>query len=446
MRTTLFWRTFLLIAGLVVACLLIMLELVRAFDPAPAEQTLAWEIASVVNLTRSGLVSAQPERRRQLLTALAREEGVRVLPLEASDGIAPMTGRRSESLLARLRQLLGPTTRLAAGVNGDPGLWVSFDIDGDPYWLGLEGSRFDRHLGPPWFTMLVVAAVLALVGALVLASPLSKPLANLARALDQVSRGDAPQPLVESGTPEIAALNRRFNRMAAELAQLESDRAVALAGISHDIRTPLTRLRMEIELSALGADDKRAMNEDIERIDRIVGKFTEYARVAGEPGPARRAVDVRVAEVLSGALAGYQPRREAGLLTVNTELPAELSWRGDPVDLERMLANLIENAVRHGSTPATARTELSILGRRVPAGLELVLVDRGPGVPAAERERLLRPFSQIEDARSEAGGSGLGLAIVARLAARYGGTCELGDGLSGQGLTVRLTLPDAARR
>ena len=188
------------------------------------------------------------------------------------------------------------------------------------------------------------------------------------------------------------------------------------------------------------------MHEDIERIDRIVGKFTEYARVAGEHGPARRAGDVRVAEVLSGARAGYQPRREAGLLTVRTELPDELSWRGDPVDLERMLANLIENAVRHGSSPATARTELSILGRRVPAGLELVLVDRGPGVPAAERERLLRPFSQIEDARSEAGGSGLGLAIVARLAARYGGTCELGGGPGGQGLTVRLTLPDAARR
>ena len=94
MRTTLFWRTFLLIAGLVVACLLIMLELVRAFDPAPAEQTLAWEIASVVNLTRSGLVSAQPERRRQLLTTLAREEGVRVLPLEVSDRVDAMAGRR----------------------------------------------------------------------------------------------------------------------------------------------------------------------------------------------------------------------------------------------------------------------------------------------------------------------------------------------------------------
>jgi two-component system osmolarity sensor histidine kinase EnvZ len=446
MRTTLFWRTFLLIAGLVVACLLIMLELVRAFDPAPAEQTLAWEIASVVNLTRSGLVSAQPERRRQLLTTLAREEGVRVLPLEVSDRVDAMAGRRSESLLARLHQLLGPATRLAAGVNGDPGLWVSFDIDGDPYWLGLEGSRFDRHLGPPWVTMLVVAAGLALVGALMLASPLSKPLANLARALDQVSRGRAPAPLVESGTPEIAALNRRFNRMAAELAQLESDRAVALAGISHDIRTPLTRLRMEIELSALGPEDKRAMNGDIERIDRIVGKFTEYARVAGEHGPARRIGEVMVADVLSGALAGYQPRREAGLLTVHTELPADLVWRGDPIDLERMLANLLENAVRHGSTPGSGRAELSIGARRLPAGLEMTLSDRGPGVPAAERERLLRPFSRIEDERSEAGGSGLGLAIVARLTARYGGTCELEAGPQGEGLTVRLTLPDAARR
>lgn len=446
MRTTLFWRTFLLIAGLVVACLLIMLELVRAFDPAPAEQTLAWEIASVVNLTRSGLVSAQPERRRQLLSALAREEGVRVLPLETFDRTEPIPGRRSESLLARLHQLLGPGTRLAASVNGDRGLWVSFDIDGDPYWLGLEGSRFDRHLGPPWITMLVVAAVLALVGALVLASPLSKPLANLARALDQISRGEVPRPLAESGTPEIAALNRRFNRMATELAQLESDRAVALAGISHDIRTPLTRLRMEIELSALGPDEKRAMNADIERIDRIVGKFTEYARVVAEPGLARRPVEVMVAETIDGALAGYQARREAGLLAVRTSVPADLAWRGDPVDLERMLGNLLENAVRHGNTPGTERTDLLIRARRVAGGLELVLSDRGPGVPAAERERLLRPFSRIEDERSEVGGSGLGLAIVARLAARYGGICELDIAPDGGGLAVSLRLPDAPRR
>ena len=134
MRISLFWRTFLLIAGLVVACLMAMLELIRIFDPAPAEQKLAWEVASVVNLTRSALVSAQSDRRIQLLAELAREEGVRVAPLEPGDRSEPLEpAARAQALLGRLRGLLGPQTRVAASVNGEHGLWVSFEIDGDPY-------------------------------------------------------------------------------------------------------------------------------------------------------------------------------------------------------------------------------------------------------------------------------------------------------------------------
>ena len=445
LRISLFWRTFLLIAGLVVACLMAMLELIRTFDPAPAEQKLAWEVASIVNLTRSALVSSQTDRRIQLLAELAREEGVRVAPLEPGDRTEPLEPvARAQALLGRLRGLLGPQTRVAARVNGEAGLWVSFEIDGDPYWLGLSARRFERQLGPPWWALAGLAALLGLLGALAVAAPLNKPLARLSRALGRVSRGDPAPPLPETGPTEIAALNRRFNRMVADLTELESDRAVALAGISHDIRTPLTRLRMEIELSQLPEADKESMSEDITRIDAIVGKFMEYARsAAGERQPGR-IQSVVVGDVIDTLRAAYQGRMDSGELVLKVDADPQLRWRGDPLDLSRILSNLLENALRYGRTEDADRAEVDISVAREADICELIVSDRGPGVPREERQRLLRPFSRLDSARSERGGSGLGLAIVARLAQRYGGSCVLEDNPAGSGLRVRISLPDAS--
>ncbi len=426
------------------ACLMAMMELIRVFDPAPAEQTLAWEMASIVNLTRSALVSAQSDRRRQLLSELAREEGVRVAPLEPGDrSEALLPAARAQALLARLHGLLGAQTRLASSVNNEQGLWVSFDIDGDPYWLGLSASRFERQLGPPWWALLGLAAGLGLLGALAVAAPLNKPLANLAHALGRVSRGENAPPLAESGPTEIAALHRRFNRMVADLRELESDRAVALAGISHDIRTPLTRLRMEIELASIAEADKESMSDDIARIDAIVGKFMEYARTAASDRQPARVQLVAVADIIEGVRTAYQARVDAGELTLDVLVDPQLRWRGDPLDLTRILSNLVENSLRHGRSADRATAEVSLRATRQSGNCRIEVLDRGPGVPRAERHRLLRPFSRLDGERSERGGSGLGLAIVARLAERYGGCCALEDGATGVGLRVAVTLPDA---
>jgi two-component system osmolarity sensor histidine kinase EnvZ len=454
MPLSLFWRTFLLIAALVVACLMLMIQLIRVFDPAPPEQKLAWEVASVVNLTRSALVSAQTDRRRQLLAVLAREEGVRVAPLETSDRTEPLTpAARAQALTSRLDALLGAGTRIAAAVNGEPGLWVSFDIDDDPYWLGLSVSRFERHFGPPWWALLALAALLGLLGALAVSAPLNTPLAKLAASLGRVSRGENAAPLPETGPTEIATLNRRFNRMVADLRELETDRAVALAGISHDIRTPLTRLRMEIELSGLPPADKDSMSEDIARIDAIVGKFMEYARAAAGDRQPMRLQTVSLAEAIAAMRTRYQPRLDTAELTLVVDVDPSLQWRGDPLDLSRILGNLIENALLHGRTLNTGTADVRIDAARQAGGCVLTVTDRGPGVPASERERLLRPFSRLDSERSERGGSGLGLAIVTRIAERYGGRCLLDSGPSagGQttgspadsGLRVRVFLPDA---
>ncbi len=445
MRVSLFWRTFLLTAALVLFSLAAAWQMVRTFDRTPPEQRLAWEIASVVNLTRSALVSSQGERRRALLDELARDEGVRVSLLEPGDRVEGLPPGGDAGLLERrLRALLGPQTRVAGRVNGEPALWVSFDIDGDGYWLAAGLDRWTRQTGPPWWLVGSLAVAVSLVGGLLISRLVNRPLASLAQALGRVSSGVQAAPLPEGGPSEIAEVNRRFNAMANDLAALEADRAVALAGISHDIRTPLTRLRMEIELSGVSESEKESMGADIERIDRIIGKFVEYARAgATERGDARlEAVDV--ATLIDALREGYRARIDDGALRLRCTVQPMLSWHGDATELARVLANLVENALRHGHGEDEA-ADVEISARREGGAVVLEVADRGPGVPPGELQRLLRPFARLDDERSERGGSGLGLAIVQRLAQRYGGECVLRIRAEG-GLLVQVRLPDGPAR
>ena len=445
LRVSLFWRTFLLIAALVLFSLAASWQMVRAFDRTPPEQRLAWEIASVVNLTRSALVSSAGERRRALLDELARDEGVRVAVLEPGDRVEGLPPGGDAALLERrLRALLGSHTRVAGRVNGEPALWVSFDIDGDGYWLAAGLERWTRQAGPPWWLVGSLALAVSLVGGVLISRLVNRPLASLAHALGRVSSGAPAAALPEDGPSEIAEVNRRFNAMATDLAALEADRAVALAGISHDIRTPLTRLRMEIELSRVSDDEKESMGADIERIDEIVGKFVEYARAGAADHGGARIETVDVATLVGAVRDGYRARIDAGELRLTSDVQPGLQWQGDALEVARMLANLVENALRYGrhnDQPA----DVEIVAQRDGHVVTLDVRDRGPGVPESELQRLLRPFARLDDERSERGGSGLGLAIVQRLAQRYGGRCTLANRAQG-GLSVQISLPDGTAR
>jgi len=436
-RISLFWRTFLLLALLIGVSLGATLGIAGLLDRAPPAQRLAWEIASVVNLTRSALVSSEADRRLGLLEQLAREEQVRVLPKEADDRIdEAATGARLQALEPHLRRLLGPATRVAGRVNGVDGVWISFEIDGDDYWLILPRTRVERQFGPSLGLLALIAAALSLLGALAISRLVNRPLADLSGAIAMLSRGEAPAALADHGPTEIAALNRRFNRLAGELAELEQDRTVALAGISHDIRNPLARLRMEIELADMPGEQRASMAEEITRIDRIVGHFIQYARSAQPP----RAETVDVAVLLAGIGQACRAAVEAGELTLAIDPGDARLWVGDPTDLQRSITNLVDNAMRYGRSHPEAPAQVSLSARASAGGIEIEVRDHGPGVPAADLQRLLRPFARLDDARSERGGSGLGLAIVERLARRYGGSLHLGNA-DGGGLTARLSLP-----
>lgn len=442
MRISLFWRTFLLIAALVACSLGAMLGLLRFLDRAPPEQRLAWEIASVVNLTRSALVSSQPERRMLLLRELARDEGVRVVPLEPDDRIRPAADvPQMESLRQYLRGLLGPETVAVLGrVNDQDGLWISFDIEGDGYWLLMHRRRIDRHFGPGLGSILAIAAALSLVGALVLSRLVNEPLARLAAALSALSRGRSPPRLREDLATEIAEVNRSFNAMAADLSALDADRSIALAGISHDIRAPLARLRMEVEMASIDEATRAPMVEDIERIDRIVGQFVEFARA----GAGLKAESVEVAALIAGLSGAYRAATLTGELVLDTSCADDVRWVGDPTDLRRALSNLLDNALRYGRSAEDGVARVRLTARRAGGGIEVSVVDHGPGVPPESLEHLLRPFTRLDSARGEREGAGLGLAIVERMARRYHGRLRI-ENVVPTGFSATLVLADARR-
>ena len=249
---------------------------------------------------------------------------------------------------------------------------------------------------------------------------MNRPLANLARSIENLSRGERPSPLREIGPTEISELNRRFNQLAGDLHAMEADRAVVLAGVSHDIRTPLTRLRLEIELSHLDEESKASMVEEIDRIDSIVRQFIEYAR------PPELTIErVDVADVLERLTRAYSRERGEGLLQLQARLEPDLRWQGSNTILQRILANLLDNAIKYGRTPDDGIVRVDLLGRRRGRQIELVVRDHGPGVPHEALERLSRPFARLDSERGGVGGSGLGLAVVSRLARRAGGELVL---------------------
>jgi two-component system osmolarity sensor histidine kinase EnvZ len=230
--------------------------------------------------------------------------------------------------------------------------------------------------------------------------------------------------------------------MSADLSALEEDRSIALAGISHDLRSPLTRLRLELEMADLPDAQRQSMIEDIERIDAIVGQFVDYARLG--TAVLGQQVDAS-AEVLALADRYRTLAQPGGLPQLAANVTQDLVWRGEAADLRRVVSNLVDNAIRHGRRDGHGpQIELGLT--RDARGLVISVEDDGPGIAPGLYAQALRPFSRLDPARTDWGGagagSGLGLAIVARIVRRYEGELRLDNGPLG-GLRVQISLPDA---
>jgi two-component system osmolarity sensor histidine kinase EnvZ len=424
---SLLWRTFALLALLVLATTAGWFSIFRAYEVEPRARQLAQNLASVVNLTRAALITAEAAKRRELLVELSDREGIQVYPAESGETIAPPLDRPVLQLVGEaLRTQLGAHTRLASARNGQPGLWVSFRIDDDEYWVRVPRERMERRFAMRWIGWGSLALALSLIAAYVIVQRIGHPLRALTAAAAEIGKGKRPPPLAESGSAEIATLARAFNQMSQDLSRLDENRALILAGVSHDLRTPLARLRLGIEMSGGDAHMKDGMTADVEEMDRIVGQFLDFARTdQGEPLERLNLATV-AAEIVERS-------RKLGHV-VEEDLQPVPDAALQPMALRRAITNLLDNALRYGETGVAVRTRI--------AGETMVLevLDRGPGIPADSVERLKQPFARREAARSGGGGSGLGLAIVDRIARGLGGQLDLLP-RDGGGLAARISLP-----
>jgi two-component system osmolarity sensor histidine kinase EnvZ len=366
--------------------------------------------------------------RRGLLVDLQEQEGIRVYPAEPDDRVValPLDRPGVQLFAAEVRRQLGPDTRLAVEIDGLPGFWVSFRIEGDEYWVMLPRERIERQAALRWAGWGAFVLVAALAGAWLIVFRLRRPLRALVGAAADVGRGRVPPPLDESGPQEIQTVSRAFNQMTRDLARLEDDRALILAGVSHDLRTPLARLRLGLEMTDADAQLKSGMAADIDEMDRIIGQFLDFARAAGgEP-----AAPADLAALAREVAAHYRDTGHA----LDEEIASVPAVSVRRMAVRRLITNLVDNAFRYG--------EKDVRLRVAPAGRAVVIevLDRGPGIPADEVDRLKQPFTRLETARSGKGGSGLGLAIVDRIARMHGGSFDLLP-RDGGGLVARVTFP-----
>jgi signal transduction histidine kinase len=274
--------------------------------------------------------------------------------------------------------------------------------------------RFEHGIAKEFGGGALLLAAAVAVGAFPLARRLTRRLERLRARVDALGAGDLAARVEVEGRDEVAALARSFNRAAAHIERLVDAQRSMFAGASHELRSPLTRIRMALELHA--QEPRPALREQIERdvaeIDELIGELLMASRLeAAVPPDPTEEVD------LLALVAEEAARTGAAVSGEPVVVPT-----GDTRMLRRMVRNLLENARRHGGG---AEVEASVAAGDAASGARAVLRvdDRGPGVPESERERIFDPFYRREGARSEGagGGVGLGLALVRRIARHHGG-------------------------
>jgi len=350
-------------------------------------------------------------------------------------------GRLRAELCRRLSTC--PAMRPAGG--DSRGVWVEMDSTLETVWLFVPLPAAVGWPPDPWLLSLSLGIGGLTAGVLFQLLEVQRPLSRLEQALTQVGLDTPGTPLAQRGTAAVRRLTGRFNTMVDQLQRSERERATMLAGIAHDLRSPLTRLRLRLHLAtdlatdapadlrppvpgraasatgpgtpSLPATQADAIAADLDALERITGQFLVFAGADRQERPVLLPLDDLLAETAAAVV---------GTLPLELELTA-LQRRVRPIALARALTNLLENAIAHGRPPLRlvlrpldAQPEGAGNGA-AQEGFEIQLWDRGPGISAEDWPRALTPFLRLDGARGGRGHSGLGLAIARRIASDHGG-------------------------
>jgi two-component system osmolarity sensor histidine kinase EnvZ len=396
----------------------------------PMAKRSADDLSALLVLSAQTWVELPPETRKDFELELIRKhqfmlfEDQPLLPPRAE--FFPYLSLLDSALSART----GATVSLKVTELETTWFWAEIPAGGKLIRIGFPKERLD--INPPMMLLLALVAMIALTlfTALVLARRITEPLSLLSLAAQRIGAGELPESLPETDIKELSGLALSFNQMAFQVRELLASRTVMLAGISHDLRTPLARMRLAIELLPDGTDPKQIarLQQDIDYMNRIIGEFLALSRDMQKEAPEQ--IDI------TGLLQELVDDLKNQGATVDWQAQGHVLRSAGPISLRRILNNLLGNAQRYGAGGA-----ITINLETNEAATVIRVLDRGPGIPQAELENVFRPFYRLESSRNHAtGGTGLGLAIARQLSEANGWGIELLP-RSGGGTEARLTLP-----
>lgn len=417
---TLFARTWLTVAAAVLIFLLFSSSIIVYYLVFPLARQAAEDLAALMVLSAQVWVELPPDTRLDFEVELYTYHGLSLTektdetldrhPLET-----PYMRFLEEALSARLGTPVPIKTRL----NDELWLWV--DIP-----MGERELRFrfpHERIGvqPPLVAVWLLAGltIVTLLTSLLLVRKLNRPLERLSNAAVSFGLGNKLDPLPEQGPREIVTLTSRFNQMMQQINELMDNRNTLLAGISHDLRTPIARMRLAVEMLSNKHDLQliTRLEKDLNEMDELIGRTLEFSRgIDAAKNPAKQK-EVDLSSLVGEILSSY----DGASINIRKKCSKPCALLANAPALRRVLTNLIENAVRYGeNSPITMACECEASEARV------TISDRGPGIPEEQLETVFQPFHRIETSRNRnTGGSGLGLAIVQQLCTAHGWSVKL---------------------
>jgi len=437
--SSLLWRTLAVMLAALVLSQAAALWLLQQYVTHPRHAVRVGQFVSHLKTISAALNTMTPEQQDRFVADIAEKEGIRISPVRGDERMRPAGSLVPMQLFReRIKEIFGREAEVYVRGDGRPPngnrpqvLWVRLPAGQRDFWVAFPRGRIDRDPATALIAWGVAGLAIAIAATFFLVYRLNRPLAELARAAAKLGKGGDPAPVAETGPSEIRAVARAFNQMKDDLQAGQRERATFLAGISHDLRTPLSRLRLEVEMlgGKVEPATQRGIVQDLDDMNAIIDQFIDFTRTES----AEALAPVSLPE-LARACAERAARGGADMRCELSEIPLMMLR---PLAMRRLVDNLIANAARHAGGEILVRTA------RGEDRATLSVLDRGPGIAAGDVERLKQPFTRRDEARSGSSGAGLGLAIADRVAALHGGRLDLLP-REGGGLEARVTLPLAS--
>ncbi len=428
-----FARTLLMMVVLLLICMLTTYMAVMNFAIRPTVSQFNRMVAYEIKLAAKIDKQASPHVRQILRNELAADLDIQLYTEQeamkmglANAGHYPFLDREFSRLFNKQVDV-----RLETGSEFFV-LWLHDPTDADSdLWSRIPLIELRQEAFAPLFRYIFAIFLLILAGAWVFIRLQNRPLVELEKAALRVGRGEYPDELPEQGASEVRSVIHSFNVMSRGIKALAQDRNLILAGISHDLRTPLTRIRLATEMMSPEDDYlSESINKDIDESNEIIGQFLDFLRAQNgdmptEPFDLNHLVsEVATAESTEDHMINVDLSHEVLLCNIH------------PLSIKRAIANIVTNAIRYGNGMISMSSGVDDKG-----WVWVQVEDNGPGIAEADQEKLFQPFVRGDEARGSSEGSGLGLSILKRIIDAHHGSITLGRSATLGGLSMRISLP-----